>query len=915
MTAAGAVADPAEGTADTLTFLRRIWPANGLYVVARLVGKSFEHQVCDTIEGAAAYVQQFDAQGVPTYHGCAVLRERWVDELQASGKIKRKVRTQKNIRAAKALWTELDVDAADCRKFESREAALDALVTFCQSTGVPVPTIISSGGGLHLYWELSAEVSPGMWQQAANRLKALFAATGFKASRERTADIASVLRPVGSWNRKDSINPRAVECIHEAAPTVYAVLRESIEAALKKHGVKPPEGVRKVESSTEALNQQFAVQREFPPCSGVKVAERCKQLGAMRDTKGNISEPHWYAGIQLLCHSIEGDELIHAWSNGHGEYSVEETNRKIAQVREQSLGPTLCTTFEDRNPGGCDGCPSKGQISTPARLGAQIAPRPLPDVIDEGSRNAVLIRIALVMKANGMETATIGDVLRTENSRRCRPPLADCEVDAIAERACGYDGSALPLTEVGNADRFVLLFGRLVRYCHDFRKWLIWDGRRWCFDETGQIIELAKVIPVALQLEAARTQGQEIGKHIGRHALASGQQKRILAMLDLAKSRPPVAITSGFLDQRPMLLAVRNGVVDLASGGLRAPHPDDLLTKQAGTDYTPHADCFEWLEFLERIMGGDQSLISFLQRAIGYSLTGKTSEQCLFFLHGSGANGKSTLLNVVEALLGDYATQCQAESLMIKGTSGAANNDIARLRGARFVASNEIEDGSRLAESLVKQLTGQDIVTTRFLYAEHFQYRPEFKLWIAGNHKPIIRGDDYAIWRRIRLIPFGVSIPPDQQDHELSTRLLMELPGILNWALKGCLEQQRSGLKPPSKVVIAVDDYRAEMDVIQNWLDDCCTQTGTAKTKASNLYASYRTWAVLNGHHPLSSPKFSLKLAGRGFQKEKSREANFYIGLTLRGLDPAQTLMPMGDPRGGCGGLGASFGNFPSSVA
>lgn len=913
---------------ETVDFFRKILPATGFYIVVRFVGNKVWHQVCDTIEEAAAYALQFDASGTPTYFACATYREREVDGVK-NGKPIKQIRVHRNVQALKSYFLDLDVEPGNAKKYESQGDACEALRKFCNETNLPLPICINSGGGVHVYWSLTHEITVETWRPISETLKAVCAARGFKADPACTSDPARVLRPVGTFNRKTPNDPRRVEDIYDADPLDFGTFSGLVLRAAKAAGVKPPEGTRQVEAKNETINQAFAIARNFPPCSGIKIAERCAQLGRMRDTRGHISEPAWYSGIQLLCHSVEGAALIHEWSKGHPGYSVDETNRKIAQVRGQDIAPTLCKTFEDRSPGGCEGCPSKGKISSPAQLGGlmqapigqftsavtQAAQRALPDVIVEESRTAVLFRLALAMKATGAEATTLGEVLRTENSRRCQPPFADSEVVAIAKSASSYEDSSLPFTDVGNADRFVMLFGELVRYCHDFKKWLIWDGQRWCFDETGQIIELAKVIPAAIQFEATRAQGQEIGNKLSKHAHATGQQKRIVALLDLAKSKAPVSITSGVLDQRPMLLAVRNGVIDLATGRLRDPLPSDLLTKRAGTVYNPQARCPEWLMFLARIMGNDNDILSFLQRAVGYSLTGQTLEQCLFFLYGSGANGKTTLLNTVEALLGDYATQCQADSLMVKTSTSAANNDIARLRGARLVASSEIEDGSRLAESLVKQLTGQDVVTARFLYGEHFQFRPEFKLWIAGNHKPMIRGDDYAIWRRIMLLPFTVSIPPEEQDHKLSGKLLMELPGILNWALEGCLEWQQSRLKPPSKVVVAVEDYKTEMDVIQTWLDESCQRTVGAKTKASTLYMSYKSWAFVSGHHPMSATKFGLKLTDRGFRKEKSREGIAYLDVAMLAPYPVSTPVPPIYLREGYAGLEASSGNFPSNVS
>lgn len=361
---------------ETLDFLRRILPATGLYIVARLLGKGWRHQVCDSLEEAAQYTAAFDAQGVPTYHACAAYRERSVEGVK-DGKPITQVRTHKNVRALKAFWMDLDVDPASSQKHKSQEEAIDELVVFCEGAKLPVPLVISSGGGIHVYWTLTEEIGPDAWKQTAAALKALAHKLEFKADPACTSDPARVLRSVGTHNRKTGV-AIPVELIAEAAPLEYTEFHGRVQAALSSLGVKPPETVKSRETPNEKLNAAFAIQRDFPPCSAKKVADRCPQLAKMRDTKGCITEPHWYAGIQLMSHAIEGDELIHEWSNGYAGYSSDETDRKIAQIRSQHLGPTLCTTFEGRNPGGCDTCPFKGKISSPAQLGAEIRSAPPP---------------------------------------------------------------------------------------------------------------------------------------------------------------------------------------------------------------------------------------------------------------------------------------------------------------------------------------------------------------------------------------------------------------------------------------------------------------------------------------------------------------------------------------------------------
>ena len=268
-------------------------------------------------------------------------------------------------------------------------------------------------------------------------------------------------------------------------------------------------------------------------------------------------------------------------------------------------------------------------------------------------------------------------------------------------------------------------------------------------------------------------------------------------------------------------------------------------------------------------MDGNSEMIAFLQTAVGYSLTGLSSEQCLFLLHGNGANGKSTFVNTIRVLLGDYSKQTPVETLMVK-RAGGASNDLARLRGVRFVSAVEAEAGQRMAESLVKQLTGGDAVAARFLYGEFFEFVPQFKLWLATNHRPEIQGMDEAIWRRIHLIPFEVTIPVVERDPKLGDKLCEGLVGILAWAVRGCLEWQRIGLCPPERVTAATQAYREESNPIKLFLDECC-QIGSGKSVLVKLlYEAYEHWSLQNLVEAVSKSAFSTALSTMGYASDRT---------------------------------------------
>jgi putative DNA primase/helicase len=446
----------------------------------------------------------------------------------------------------------------------------------------------------------------------------------------------------------------------------------------------------------------------------------------------------------------------------------------------------------------------------------------------------------------------------------------------------GHKGTQPPRfnpTDVGNAARLVHHHGRNLRYCWLWRKWLVWDGQRWVKDDTGEVYRLAKGTVASIYQEAAAAPDEEARKALAKHAMRSEAGARIKEMVDLARSDVPVMPDE--LDASPDLLNTESGTIDLRTGELREHRREDLITKIAPAKYRPDATAPTWEAFLKRVLPGED-LRAFVQRAVGYSATGDTSEQCIFINHGSGANGKSTFQEALSAALGEYAMRTPTEMLLARRVDGVPN-DVARLKGARFVSASETEEGRRLAESRIKDLTGQDTITARFMKAEWFDFAPTHKLWLSTNHKPEIRGTDVAIWRRIRLVPWMVAIPPAEQDKQLPTRLRGELPGILAWVVQGCLQWRREGLQAPDEVRKATGEYRAEMDVLAGFLVECC-ELGTDHWEyAKDLYESYKRWCDENGERPEPQRKFGGRLGERGFQRDRggSRGAGVWRGVRL----------------------------------
>lgn len=439
----------------------------------------------------------------------------------------------------------------------------------------------------------------------------------------------------------------------------------------------------------------------------------------------------------------------------------------------------------------------------------------------------------------------------------------------------GPGGRVWPLTDWGNAQRLVFYWGNALRYCHLWRKWLVWDGCRWCVDDTAGASRLAKDTARRIFHEAAEVaptddspaaekQAEARRKAILAWAFKTQASGRLKAMLELAASEPGVPVLPGELDRDSWALNVRNGTVDLRTGQLRPHRRADLLTKLAPVDYQPDAPCPTWERFLARVMNGDEELPGFLRRAVGYSCTGDVSEEILFLLHGVGANGKSKFLETVQAALGQYAQEAPGDLLLSKRRGGVPN-DVARLMGARFVASIETGEGESLDEGLVKHLTGGDTVTARYLYGEFFEFAPTHKLWLSTNHKPSVLGTDEGIWRRIMLVPFTAYIPPAERDKRLLDKLRAELPGVLAWIVRGAVEWQRVGLRPPAKVTEATAAYRAAQDDLGAWIEQRCIREDGAEEAFKALYDSYTAWAAAGRLEAANSREFGQSLTERGF--------------------------------------------------
>lgn len=440
------------------------------------------------------------------------------------------------------------------------------------------------------------------------------------------------------------------------------------------------------------------------------------------------------------------------------------------------------------------------------------------------------------------------------------------------------------LDDTGNAERFVDSFGKDIRYNYDNKCWVVWDGATWKRDDTQKVKKLADNLIKRMRREAVETDDEKTAdalmRNVRRLASSSGKE----AMLKEAQHIGNTATLNSDYDRDPYLLNCENGVVDLRTGEL-LPHDRSLMmSKNTHVALDKEGDPENWLKALDGLFQGDKDVIGFVRRAIGYTLTGSVKEQCLFQCFGNGSNGKSLFFNTVTNLLGDYSLNAQVDSVLTraKGSSGSASPDIARMNGARFVRTNEPNEGARFNEGLVKQMTGGDVVTARYLYGQDFEFKPVFKLWIACNNKIIVRGTDKGIWRRMRLIPFEATFEGKNDDKGLEERVLGELPKILWWAVKGCLEWQKDGLGMPERIQKATLEYQEEMDVVKSFLKDCAISDKNGKERAQDVFAEYREWARSgNEWGGMTQTKFGLEMS-KMYKKRNISGYVYYMGLSLK---------------------------------
>ena len=759
------------------------------------------------------------------------------------------------------VWADIDFGGEAHKAQDLPRTEAEAL-SVVATVGLDPSIIVRSGFGLHVYWlfdqALRVETdSERQWMKALSRLfqhmlRLQARALGWTV--DPTADLCRVLRVPGTFNRKvaGDVRPVTVEysgltySVHDIAEMVASI--EEPGGLLVPPASVPPQGAPP----------------SLPPAQLLPILDGCPWMGHCRDDAAKLPEPEWYRMLTVVARCEDAERWAHELSKPYPGYSQRETQRKLRQASREDISPVTCGYVANELGGGsyCAGCLFRGHVNSPITIG-RIGEAGEEEAETEVA-NAVVTEPTLPPEAPKGSSA---------KSLKKGPKQGLLTMVPKDER----------FTDLGNSKRFVAHHIDQVAYSEPLGRWLIYDGIRWNEDEMLRIVSIAGEFICSLYALAERIKDDKVRKAFKAHLVRSESQRALNAMISLARADPAVARSPEAFDQDPWLFTVINGTIDLRTGNLRAHNPKDLITKLAPVSYEPEARCPKWLEFLDMIMIGRRNLMDFLKRAVGASLTGVTSDKAMFILYGPGGdNGKSTMVEVIEMLLGQYARRTPVDTFL-KKREGGIPNDVARLRGARFVWAAESERGARLAESMIKEMTGGDRMTARFLHREFFEFMPSFKIWLATNHKPNVRGDQ-AIWRRLKLIPFDYSISKERQKkrHEVMAMFQAELPGILNWAIEGCLEWQRDGLGVPEEVLAATREYEAEQDTFAMFLEERCVRTPNARVLSLKLYQDYKSWAEQYGETPVSHKAFASMMSERNFKRTKTMKGALYAGVGIR---------------------------------
>jgi P4 family phage/plasmid primase-like protien len=703
--------------------------------------------------------------------------------------------TNKDVSYLPGAWVEVDIKGGT--HASENLPSMEQYKMIQDTIGIEPSIVIFSGGGLHVYFlfDEPVRVQFDHERESAQRFLKRFQGMFIGLAKSQGLHIDNTSDIARVLRVPGTFNLKGER---KAVKT----LKMNPEARYSLKELK--ETIERVESMMPKEKRERKTYEnstsELPDAKLEPILNECNFMKSCYEEQESLSYNPWVAGLSIAAYCEDPETACHMLSEKHPNYSEAETDKKIAEIRA-NMKPRTCASLSDEF-GKCASCKHNGKINSPIALGMKLA--------------------------------------KPEKKQSFKK------------------------TDYGNAERLIDRHGENLRFCPPFGRWFIWDNTKWLEDIKNEVEGMAKETVRNMYKEAYEMEDADMRQELSKHAMKSESLPRLKAMVSLAESEKGIPILPEELDQDLWKLNCLNGTLDLKTGKLLPHNRDDLITKQIAVRYDPAAECPNWMNFLEFIMKDEQGnvkrdLIEFLQKAVGYSLTGSIREQAMFILHGEGRNGKSTFINTIKDLLGSYASQANTDTFMVK-KGETINNDIAALKGARMVSAVETEEGKRLAESLVKQLTGGEAIKARFMRQDFFEYLPQYKIFLTTNHKPNIAGTDTGIWRRIRLIPFSVIIPENQIDLRLDEKLKAEYPGILRWAVEGCMKWLHEGLGIPEEIKAATKEYRDEMDVTKGFLEECCSIHPSLQVTTKSLYKAYQDWCAENGEYHLTKRKFTDKV-------------------------------------------------------
>lgn len=540
--------------------------------------------------------------------------------------------------------------------------------------------------------------------------------------------------------------------------------------------------------------------------------------------------------------------------------------------------PDLVRGLLDVLPGGGSGSTSPGAAERPTLAELQADPP------SEGGRNIWLTQVLGHHARRLHPDRSAYDGAARSEAAKLNPPLPVAEVKRTADSVWGMEDrkrarrGADPLpTDMGNAELFAAMHADRWRYVHQDRKWIEWSGDRWREDVTGGVYRAAKDVARERLRRAAEARESE---KAAKWAIASQTKSRLEAAVALACSEERIVLRREQLDAEPWLLSCGNGTLDLRTGELRAPDPGDLISLGTDVPFEPDQTPERWLRFLDEVFPDDPETVGYVRRLVGYAMTGVVREQILTVFHGDGRNGKSTLIETAKRALGQPLALTAEFSTFTRSNSERVRNDIARLHRSRLVVATESGDGKKLDEAVVKQLTGGDTVAARFLFKETFEFRPQFKIVLATNSKPRVDGGDEAVWARLRLVPFRENFR-GREDPDLDAQLRVELPGILAWAVQGCLEWQRDGLGSSPTIDRGTRDYREDEDTLGTFIEKCCELDPDGRAPAADMWSAYVRFCSDRGEEPRARGVFGKQLLRQPGVRRGGAGGKQYVGLNL----------------------------------